>query len=36
MDKNKEDKQVQIFLAICLIALGLSLIGNIAVEYFSK
>ena len=36
MDKKKEDQGVHLFLAICLVALGISLIGNVLVEYFSK
>ena len=37
MDKKQnEDNQGIIFLAICLIALGISLIGNLMVEYFSR
>lgn len=36
MDKKKNDDQIHLFLGICLIALGLSLVGNILVEYFSK
>jgi hypothetical protein len=37
MDKKQnEDSQGIVFLAICLIALGISLIGNLMVEYFSK
>ena len=37
MDKKQnEDDQGLVFLAICLIALGVSLIGNLLVEYFFK
>jgi len=36
MDKKKNDEQIHLFLGICLIALGLSIIGNMIVEYFSK
>lgn len=37
MDKKQnEDDQGLVFLAICLIALGLSLIGNLIVEYIFK
>ena len=37
MDKKQnEDNQGIVFLAICLIALGISLIGNLMVEYFSR
>lgn len=37
MDKKQnEDDQGIVFLAICLIALGISLIGNLLLEYFSK
>jgi len=37
MDKKQnEDDQGIVFLAICLIALGISLIGNLMVEYFSR
>ena len=37
MDKKQnEDNQGLVFLAICLIALGLSLIGNLIVEYIFK
>lgn len=35
MDK-RQGKQAEIFMAICLIALSISLIGNVLVEYFSK
>lgn len=33
---KRQGKQAEIFMAICLIALGMSLIGNILVDYFSK
>ena len=36
MDKKKNDDQIHLFLGICLIALGLSMLGNIVVEYFFK
>jgi hypothetical protein len=36
MDKKKNDEQIHLFLGICLIALGMSILGNMAVEYFSK
>ena len=37
MDKKQnEDNQGIIFLAICLIALGVSIIGNVLVDFFSK
>lgn len=37
MDKKQnEDNQGIIFLAICLIALGVSIIGNLLVDFFSK
>lgn len=36
MDKKKNDEQIHLFLGICLIALGLSLLGNLIVEYISK
>lgn len=36
MDKKKNDEQIHLFLGICLIALGLSLLANTAIEFFSK
>ncbi len=37
MDKKQnENNEGIVFLAICLIALGVSIIGNVLVEYFSK
>jgi hypothetical protein len=36
MDKKKNDEQIHLFLGICLIALGMSILGNMVVEYFSK
>lgn len=34
--KNKDDQAVHLFLGICLVALGMSLLGNMLVEYLSK
>jgi hypothetical protein len=37
MDKKKDDDQIHLFLSICLVALGLSLLVNTAIElFFSK
>ena len=36
MDKKKGDEQIHLFLGICLIALGVSMLGSVLVEYFSK
>ena len=36
MDKKKNDDQIHLFLGICLVALGVSILGNFLVEYFSK
>jgi len=36
MDKKKQDDQLHLFIGVCLIALGLSILGNTLVEYFSK
>ena len=36
MDKKKNDDQIHLFLGICLVALGLSLLANTAVELFFK
>ena len=33
---KRQGKQAEIFMAICLIALSISLIGNLIVEYISK
>jgi hypothetical protein len=36
MDKKKNDEQIHLFLGICLIALGVSILANTVIEYFSK
>jgi len=36
MDKKKNDESIHLFLGICLIALGVSIVGSLLVEYFSK
>jgi len=36
MDKKKEDEQLHLFMGICLIALGMSIISNMLIEYFTK
>jgi hypothetical protein len=36
MDKKKNDDQIHLFLGICIVALGISILGNLLVEYFSK
>ena len=36
MDNKKNDEQIHLFLGICLIALGVSILSNLLVEYFSK
>jgi hypothetical protein len=36
MDKKKQDESIHLFVGICLIALGLSIVGNMVVEYYSK
>jgi len=36
MDKKKQDEQIHLFMGICLIALGVSILGNVLVEFFSK
>jgi len=36
MDKKKQDQGIHLFIGICLISLGMSLLGNLLVEYFSK
>ena len=36
MDKKKNDEQIHLFLGICLIALGVSMLSNLLVDYFLK
>jgi hypothetical protein len=36
MDKKKQDEQIHLFMGICLIALGVSILSNMLIEYFSK
>jgi hypothetical protein len=36
MDKRKEDEGIHLFIGICLIALGLSILGNVLIEYLAR
>jgi hypothetical protein len=36
MDNKKNDDQGQLFLAVCLVALGVSMLSNLLVDYFLK
>ena len=36
MNNKKEDGGLYLFIGICLISLGMSLLGNMLIEYFSK
>jgi uncharacterized membrane protein HdeD (DUF308 family) len=36
MDKKENDEQIHLFLGICLIALGVSILSNLIVEYLTK
>ena len=34
--RKEEEEQLHLFLGICLIALGMSMLGNLIVEYLVK